>query len=285
MATPLLNMYMTTPALTHVEQEREREQEQEHKAKKDVVLVGLMENEQLVTLLLKGARSPSDAEMAVLKGVLKALAHCINGNPKRAVLWAQCGAVLVSVVALINSDKFALHRNALRTLQALCWFHPACVNRELRRTLHCIVNLFGEAAPTESGELALDVMTQFCKIVEHERCLECLVPMLRGEIKKGRKQAGQGQGRKVFAALSILDRVIVTAPAQWLRAKLAELTELLLEAYKYHREPMRSLIYISIILDGDTSFLSRHAKEQKIVQMMAKEADFADWVRSHRVDV
>merc|ERR1712087_304121 len=137
----------------------------------------------------------------------------------------------------------------------------------------------GEAAPTESGELALDVMTQLCKIVQHERCLDCLVPILRSEM--GRKEAG----RKVFAALSILDRVIVTAPVQWLRGKLEELTQLLLEAYKFHREPMRSLIYISIILDGDTSFLRCHAKEQKIVQMMAKEADFADWVRSHRVNV
>ena len=94
---------------------------------------------------------------------------------------------------------------------------------------------------------------------------------------------GNDNGRKVFAALSIFDRIIVLAPIDWLRSKLNGFTTLLIAAYKYHREAMRSLIYIAIILGGDTSFLSDYGRERKIVEMMSKESDFTDWVKSHRV--
>merc|ERR1719203_2148506 len=179
----------------------------------------------------------------------------------------------------MDSEKFALHRNALRILQATCWFYPKCVNEQLERTLLCLVHLFRASAPAESGELALDVITQFCKVVQFEQCLAYLVPVIQREIERGQG----GGGRQMYAALSIFDRLVVLAPAQWLRERARGYGQLLVAAYKFHREPMRSLIYLSIILEGDTAFLEGHHKEQRIVQMMAHEADFADWVRSHRV--
>ena len=45
---------------------------------------------------------------------------------------------------------------------------------------------------------------------------------------------------------------------------------------------MRSLIYLSIILNHDTSFLNNYSREKQIVQIMSKENDFIDWVKSHR---
>lgn len=236
-----------------------------------------MTDEQLIDVLLtrnkQFIKSVQDE-----KNVLKYISHRING--KKAIFDGKCPQILSIIIEVMNSDRFPLHRNALRILQAMCWFYPNCINQQLERTLLCIVSLFRENAPPESGELALDVITQFCKVVEHKQCIGYLLPIIQREVESN---GGRGNGRKVFAALSIFDRIVVLAPIQWLKEQVDGFARLLVAAYRYHREPMRSLIYLSILLDGDTSFLEGHHKEQRIVQMMTKEADFADWVKSHRV--
>eukprot|EP01084_Bolivina_argentea_P311190 538628_1 len=265
MATPPLNMYMSTPApYNHHQKENEVSNSLNELSDADLVTVLLSKDATYIKCVFDE------------KNALKYLSHRINGN--KAVFGEKCSDMLLYVVAIMNGDQFVLHRNALRILQAICWFYPKCVNRNIDKTLNGIIDLFRSTAPQESGELALDVITQFCKIVDYKLCAQYLLPIIEHEIERS-------QGRKVFAALSIFDRIIVLAPRQWLALNINEFTKVLIEAYKYHREPMRSLIYLSILLDGNTAFLNHHVKEQKIVKMMSKETDFTEWVRSHRIQL
>jgi len=279
MATPPLNMYISTPL--NIDHENEKENDPNSLQLKINLNLTLnhLKDEELVNILLsknaKYIRSVLDE-----KNALKILSHRINAKNK-AFLESKCEDILFYIIDIMNNDQFMLHRNALRILQALCWFHPKCINQHLQTTLLCIVHLFRKAAPEESGELALDVIAQFAKIVDYKLSINCLLPIIQKEIEK-EEEGNIGGGRKVFAALSIFDRIIVLSPTDWLKQKIEQFTKILISAYKFHREPMRSLIYLSIIFEGDTSFLNQHRKEQKIVQMMAKETDFTKWVKCHR---
>jgi len=290
MTTPPLNMYMTTPApiknkfnasMTAPIHRYNKNNQKENKQNNIALNINFdslkdMNDEQLINILLNKNKNYIKSVLDE-KNALKYLSHRINSN--KNIFDQKSKEILLYVIQTMNNNEFVLHRNALRILQALCWFYPQCINENLQQTLLCIVNLFRKEAPEESGELALDVITQFCKIADYKICIHYLLPIIQNEIGANEQRDG---GRKMFAALSVFDRVIVLCPIEWLREKVNEFTNLLVCAYKYYREPMRSLIYLSIIFDGDTSFLSEHFKEQKIVQMMYKESDFTDWVKSHR---
>ena len=288
LATPPLNMYMTTPAPIYNHNinnnnDDNNEKENDMIPYHRITSLNEMNDEQLINFLLNNKHKKSISDR---KTALKYLSHRINGN--KQIFNNKCREILLHIIDILNNDNFMLHRNSLRILQAICWFYPKCINENLQITLESIINLFRTSAPTESGELALDVITQFCKIVERELCINYLLPIIENEMKQETKRNNNNNnnnnGRKIFAALSIFDRIIVLSPNEWLLGKIHIFTEILIATYRYYREAMRSLIYLSIILNGDTSFLNKYNREQKIVEMMSKESDFTDWVKSHRIN-
>jgi len=291
MATPPLNMYCATPSAANALPTNQRNsggKENEHRhrgaASSPQQSFEAMADDQLAHVLLTAnprfIRCTADE-----KSALKVLSHRITKMPKSqkggkaSPLDALCPQILRKVLGVLNEDRFVLHRNALRIVQAMCWQCPRAINEEMGDALLSIVGLFRGTAPAESGELALDVITQFCLVVQPEKCMAALLPLIE---RLAAAAPEDSRERKVFAALSIFDRVVVVQPPQWTRERLPRFQRLLLAAYKYHREAMRSLIYLAIITE-DGRFLDGHPKEQRIVEMMAKEQDFVQWVRSHRV--
>ncbi len=126
-------------------------------------------------------------------------------------------SILEKTINILNSQSFNLHRNALRCLQSICLVYVSYINENIQETLECLVGCSRGSAPLETSELSLDVTAQFCRKVETEKCFLALIPMIPGICRKSRssrvgqmeRERGERAGKEAFAALSILDRLMV----------------------------------------------------------------------------
>ncbi|ETO34904.1 hypothetical protein RFI_02187 [Reticulomyxa filosa] len=142
----------------------------------------------------------------------------------------QCESILEFCISVLNSSQVLLHRNSLRILQCLCWCYPHVVNAQIQTVSYGLIKCFRESAPTETQELAMDVIAQFCKYVDPAICIDVLLPIIESETELLSPSVAQKhQGKEIVGALCILDRLLVRMPREWLTQHAMKLSSLLLE--------------------------------------------------------
>ena len=86
-----------------------------------------------------------------------------------------------------------------------------------------LIHCHRKSAPDESREMALDVITQFCNNVNVHLCLKVLLTVIDTIFQE------HTNGKEMFAALNIFDRLVVKIEKTWLNENIERITTLLIQ--------------------------------------------------------